>query len=286
MTRPAVTLALPRRRGGAWTDALLDALAPAAARIADRLGLAAPTLVVLRDDGDPALILGTGRLPLPDHDRPLRLAAAVEVILEQHASEAWLLGAIAARGLPAEGFWLAHAASRGLGLDALAGLAERGGGEDAIAWRLAERFPPVLGLLVSPDAPREGTDAQALREAAGRAAAWSGIPIPVPALGPPDPGVEEGATMLALGARRVRIASAATLDETLLLLAAAVVDPALVLALGADETRLPRRLAVRALAGNGAVRLAEAVVREHRQRRWPVDLVPLAEHVAGLAPAQ
>jgi hypothetical protein len=286
MTRPAVTLALPGRRDGAWTDTLLDALAPAAARIADRLGLPAPTLVVLRTDDDPALILGTGRLPLPDLDRPLRLAAAFEVMLEQQASQAWLLEAIAARGLPAQGFWLAHAASRGLGLDALAGLAEGGAGEDAIAWRLAERFPPTLRLLISPEAPREGTDARALREAASRAAAWSGIPIPVPELGPPDAGVEEGATMLALGSQRVRMTSAAALDEMLLLLAAAVVDPALVLAVCGNETRLPRRLAVRALAGNGAVRLAEAIVREHRERRWPVDLVPLAEHVAGLAPAQ
>jgi hypothetical protein len=286
MTRPAVTLALPLRRGGAWADALLDALAPAASRIADRLGLPAPTLAVLREDGGPALILGAARLPLPDDDRPLRLAAAFEVMLEQAAAEAWLLEAVAARGLPAEGFWLSQAAARGLGLEALVGLAEDGAGEDGVAWLLAERFPPETGLLVSPDAPREGTDAQALREAAGRAAAWSGIPVPLPGLRLPDPGVEQGATMLALGARRVRMASAAALDETLLLVAGAFIDPALALALGADEARLPRRLAVRALAGNGAVRLAEAMLREHGERRWPVDPVPLAERLVGLGPAQ
>lgn len=286
MTRPSVTLGLPAWRSGAWVDELLDAFAPAAARIAARLGLPGPTLVVLRAESDPALVIGPVRLPLPDHDRPVRLAAALEVMLEHQAFAAWLAPALAARGLAPSGFWLPHAAARGLGLEALASLAEGNPGEAAIAWRLAERFPPELGLLVSPEAPQHGTDVEALRGAAQRAAAWSGIPIPVPVLRPADPGVEAGATLLALGARRARMASAATLDETLLLLAGDVVDPALVLALGTDDQRLPRRLAVRALAGDGAVLLAEAIVREHEARRWPIDPVPLAERVAGLAPDQ
>jgi hypothetical protein len=283
MTRPAVVLRLPARRAGAWADTLLDGLAPAAARIADRLRLPAPTLVVLRPHDDPALVVGTARFPLPDHDQPVRLAAAFEVALEHHAFAAWLAPALAARGLATGGFWLPHAATRGLDLDALVSLAEGNPGEEAIAWRLAERFPPALGLLVSPDAPQQGTDPPAIREAAQRAAAWSGIPIPVPALLPPDAGVEAGATMLALGTMRARMASAAALDGMLLMLAGAVVDPALVVALCTDEARLPRRLAARALAGDGAVRLAEAMVREHTAQRWPIDLASLAEETAGLA---
>lgn len=286
MTRPTVTLRLPSRRGGAWCESLLDTFAPAAARLAGRLGLAEPLVVSLPTEGEPALSVGGRTAVLPDHDDPLRLALAFAAMLEHQAYAALLAPALAARGIDPRRFWLRHAALRGLGLEALAGLADGGAAEETIAWRLAERAPPELALMVSPEAPQEGADAASLRAAAERAAGWSGLPIPVPGRRPHDPALEAGGSVLAVGARRLPLDALSELDGALLMLAGAMVDPGLVIGLCLEAQRLPRRLAVRALAGGGAVRLAGAVIRDHRDRRWPIDLVALAEQVAGLAPAR
>lgn len=284
MTRPTVTLMLPSRRGGAWWESLLDAFAPAAARLAARLGLPEPLVVSRPTEGDPALGFRGTHIPLPDHDEPVRLALAFATVLEHQAYPALLAPALAARGIEPRGFWLPQAAARGLGLEALRALAAGRAREETIAWRLAERFPPDLALIVPPEAPQQGADPVAIRAAADRAARWCGLPIPVPGLRPPDPGLEPGATALAVGATRLRLRALSDLDSALVMVAGATVDPGLVIGLCLETHRMSRRLAARALADGGAVRIAEAIIRDHRDGRLPIDLVSLAARAAGLDP--
>lgn len=284
MTGPAVTLRLPAWRDRTWADALIEAFKPAARRLAERAGFDELKLDVLYADDRPALLLGEKGCLLQDGDRPLSLAASMEAVLEEQVWPAWLAPALAARGVRTDGTWLPQAAARGLTLEDLEALAADGADEERIAWHLADRFPPRLSLLTRPDPPPLLSEEAARRAAAERAAALSGLPVPVPPGPVPDLAVSGSGLALEIGIRRVAFSEAEMLDWILFSSASSFVDPGLVVALCTDEQRIPRRLAVRALAGvERPVRIAERIIAEHVGRAWPVDLVAILEEVTGLA---
>lgn len=115
MTTPSLTVLLPEDHPEAWADELLEQLKPALALLADRCCVAAPILAVKRNGDHFVLLSGENRYALPPEPSPARLTSSLCDVLNDHLWETIHAPAFSARGgSKPYGFWIRHAADRGL----------------------------------------------------------------------------------------------------------------------------------------------------------------------------
>lgn len=285
-----LSLALPAEAPEAWADAAAERFRLRLSRLAHDLGVSAPPLSVVRARTAPAVSFGGTPLGPP---RGPAGAMAEQVLAALPGVLAWpalLAPALAAQGF-AETWWLRHAARRGLGLQDLLSLSA-GADEEALAWRLAERHPPLLVVRAGRSAAKALADADLRERAARDSASWSGLPIPLPPPPEQDPFLAPDEAALSLGALGFAPFRAdgaggwrAALGQALWDIAPVLVDPALVLALLTDEARLSRRHATLALSRTGAVAIARRIAEASEESEDPVDLAAIVDDAAGLSPA-
>lgn len=286
---PALALILPATCPSRWADAVEERVHLSLRDLCRALGLATPALPVTRGGGTALLRAAGTRHEAPEGLGAAETARHLAAALAPFSWRALLAPALAAQGIPAT-WWLAHAARRGLTLRELAALAADGANDDTIAWRLADRHPPLLALRAGEQARAALVD-EAVRHAAARdAAAWTGLPIPLPpqpgvdpSLGPGAAGFRIGALPLPDFAEREDVGWRPVLAFQLCGMAGALVDPALALALVTDEQRVRRRHAERALARAGAVAIARRIAEAADGLAGIVDLDALVDEEAGLS---
>ncbi len=295
MREAAVTVQLPGNLGGDWQDQFVEELRPQVASLASRSGLDCGLPPVVSQGTETSVLLGGRRYPLPGGGSPSRLASSVSSFINEHLWEAWYAPTLVASGLAdQESFWLRHAADRGLSYGDLASLAgSRQRREDHVAWNLAAQHPPRLDILRGPgEASQEAAKkiSEIANDCAKAAAKYTGLPIPIPAETGTELCVPGGGVVLAIGKRWIPIDNpddsdglqlpyASQLEGQLARLAACFIDPGLVLALCTDPQWIVRRLAVRAIADDNPVRIAERLIQMHRKGELPIDIRTAMEMV-------
>ncbi len=173
-----ITLTVPADRGATWTNTVVEQLDLSLRRLSRALAAPLPTLTVAEERGAVVLAAGDVRLAQSPGIPP---ATNGRLLGDQVSLIAWpgiVAPALAARGV-GETWWLRHAALRGLTVDDLAALAAGGADDETIAWRLADRHPPLVTLRTGTET-RPLLEDQELRAFAARDAAyWSGLPVPM-----------------------------------------------------------------------------------------------------------
>jgi hypothetical protein len=277
-------------RGAAWTAQVVERFGLSLHRLCRALAAPQPSLTVLEEGDAVALVVDGARIALPEGMTAGAIARRLEDLSSVLAWPAILAPALAARGVGAT-WWLHHAALRGLTLDSLADLAEGGADDETIAWRLADRHPPVLTLRAGAQAMAPLADRELRARAAQDAAYWCGLPVPIPAPPVHDAALGPDEARLALGvlpppsfAWEADGGWRAPLAKALRHAAPALVDPALALALMTDEARVSRRSAAAALARTGAVVIAQRMAEAVSDPSGMVDLATIVDVAAGIAP--
>lgn len=287
-----ITLTVPADRGATWTNTVVEQLDLSLRRLSRALAAPLPTLAVAEERGAVVLAAGDVRLAQSPGIPPATIG---RLLGDQVSLIAWpgiVAPALAARGV-GETWWLRHAALRGLTIDELAALAAGGADDDTIAWRLADRHPPLVTLRAGTEARATLEDQELRAQAARDAAFWSGLPVPIPASPLHDAALGPGEARLALGALpqpgfawEAEGGWRSPLARALRHAAPALVDPALALALITDEARIPRRHAAVALARSGVVAIARCIADAAGTISRPVDLAAIIDDAAGIAPGQ
>ncbi len=265
---PALALILPATCPARWAAAVEARVHLSLRDLCRALGLATPALPVTRGGGTALLRAAGTRHEAPEGLGAAETARHLAAALAPFSWRALLAPGLAAQGVPAT-WWQAHAARRGRTHRALAPL---------LALRAGEQARAALGD-------------EAVRHAAARdAAAWTGLPIPLPpqpgvdpSLGPGAAGFRIGALPLPDFAEREDVGWRPVLAFQLCGMAGALVDPALALALVTDEQRVRRRHAERALARAGAVAIARRIAEAADGLAGIVDLHALVDEEAGLS---
>ncbi len=286
----ALTLSLPPARGAAWSAQVSERFGLSLRQLCRALGAPVPALEVIAAGEEVLLIVAGTRHAVHGGVTAEEVARRLSDRLGLLAWPAVLAPALAVRGV-GETAWLRHAAWRGVTVDALAQLAEGGADDETIAWRLADRHPPVLTLRAGARAI-ELLDDETLRERAAQdAATWSALPVPKPppplhdpALGPDEATLALGALPLPAFAWEAQGGWRSSLAQALRAAAPALIDPALALALITDEARIPRRHAAAALARSGAVPIAQRMVEAAADPLAVVDLAAIVNAAAGIPP--
>ena len=281
MSRTEITLTLPEGTQAGWHERFTDRLTLRLGEILDDLGRDPPLLMHRTDDLTGQLSIGQQVVPISYHADPIRAAEAAFARLHGLRWPVVIAPALAARGV-AQGWWLRHAARRGLAIDDIQSLGKGAADDEAVAWRLAERHPLDLHVFAGRDARAVLHDATERKAEAMRAAAMTGLPILIPDDPKPDAALDADQARLRIGALRGPGFAAADLSGALIAEAPAMIDPAVVIALLTDETRLTRRLATLALARTGAPRFAQMMVVLTEQKHAVADIAALAEAAAGL----
>jgi hypothetical protein len=286
-----LALSLPPGRGAAWSAQVSDRFGLSLRLLCRALGAPVPSLEVVEEGEEVLLIVAGTRHAVYGGTTAEEIARRLADRLCLLAWPAVLAPALAARGVGETG-WLRHAAWRGLTVDALARLAEGGADDETIAWRLADRHPPVVTLRAGAAAIGALGDETLRERAAQDAAAWCGLPVPKPppplhdaALGPDEAAVVLGALPLPSFAWDAQGGWRSSLAQALRAAAPALIDPALALALLTDEARVPRRHAAAALARTGAVSIARRMVEAAADPIAIIDLGAIVNAAAGIAPA-
>ncbi|MCU0983946.1 MAG: hypothetical protein MUC89_03250 [Acetobacteraceae bacterium] len=285
-----ITLTLPAGRGAAWSGQVVERFVLSLRLLCRALEAPEPAFTVTEQGEEVALATDGVRLPLPPGLAAEAVARRLDDRIGLIAWPAILAPALAARGV-GETWWLRHAALRGLTVGDLAALAAGGADDETIAWRLADRFPPVLSLRAGERTAAAFGDASLRDGAAQQAASWCGLPVPkLPAplrdaaLGPDEAALALGALTLPAFAIGDWDDPRASLATALQQAAPALVDPALALALVTDEARVSRRHAAAALARTGAITIARRIAEAATDMFGMVDLAAIVDEAAGIAP--
>jgi hypothetical protein len=279
----ALIILLPERVDTVWVTIVRERVAAGAAALAEPLGLMPPSVVVTRQGSEAVLLAGAARHPLHVTPTPVAIATAALHVLFVERWSVLMAPALAARGIGA-GRWLSHAARRGLTCDALAHLARDDAAEEMIAWRLADAHPPAIGLMAGQAAQGPVSEEGFRRAVAQAAADGIGLPVPIPGAAAPDPLLDDDEVVVTIGALRCPVVRQGGIATILGLIAPALIDPALAIAVLTDEARIPPRLGALALARGGPVAVAEALLRAVELAPRPVDAVAVVERAAGLVP--
>ncbi|WP_144186562.1 hypothetical protein [Elioraea rosea] len=280
--RERVVLVIPATVAPGEAYAVRDAASAEIAALVSCYGLAPVEITLLREGAEAALVVGDSRRTLGQGS-----AAGAEAYHAGFAALLWpalLAPALAARGIT-PGWWLRQAARGGLRLAELDAVGRGNPGEDVLALRLAERPAPELALAAGADARSALAEEAVRRAAAQEAADRTGLPVVVPAGPAWNPERRDDEAMLVLGAWRSAPFAPTALADALSRLAPAMVHPGAVLAMLADESRMPRRLAARAIAEVGPVTIARRMI-DAADSGGRADLRSIAEAALGVAPVQ
>lgn len=285
------SLTLPDAADEAWASQVVERFHLSVRRLCHALDAPLPAITIAREGEEVALVVDGRRIASSPAVAADAAARRLEDLAGMLAWPAILAPTLAARGVE-KSWWLRHAALRGLTLSELAGLAEASATDEAIAWRLADRFPPVLSLRAGERAAAAFANTGLREQAARQAAAWCGLPVPKPPAPLRDAALGPDEAAISLGVLALLTFSVSDWDDLRSTLAAslrqavpALVDPALALALVTDERRISRRHAAAALARGGAVTIARRIAEAAGDVFGMVDLAAIVDAAAGLSPS-